>query len=130
LVTNYTWSFTTIKPAGPGGVNLRSAGAFAILAGAGVTNTGPTVINGDLGTSPTGTITGFPPGKVNGTIQAANPAASLAKTDLTTAFNDAMGRSTGAISLPGDLKGLTLAPGIVFKFKFCNDFFRKCNVGC
>jgi hypothetical protein len=112
LVTNYTWSFTTIKPAGPGGVNLRSAGAFAILAGAGVTNTGPTVINGDLGTSPTGTITGFPPGKVNGTIQAANPAASLAKTDLTTAFNDAMGRSTGAISLPGDLKGLTLAPGL------------------
>lgn len=112
LVSNYTWSFTTVKPLGPGGINLRSAGGFSILSGAGVTNTGQTIINGDLGTSPTGTITGFPPGKVNGTIHAANPTAAQAKSDLTTAYNDGKSHTTGVNSLPGDLKGLTMGPGL------------------
>jgi hypothetical protein len=93
-------------------VNLRTAAPFAILSGAGVTNTGATIISGDLGTSPTGTINGFPPGVVNGTIHAADPIAAQAKLDLTTAYNDAEGRSLNAISLPGDLGGLTLAPGL------------------
>jgi len=35
-----------------------------------------------------------------------------AKNDLTTAYNDAQGRSLNAISLPGQLGGLTLAPGL------------------
>lgn len=116
--SDYVWTFTTgnVVPlpvsAGPAPVNLRSAASFAILAGAGVTNTGATIINGDLGVSPTGTINGFPPGIVNGTIHAANPIAAQAKLDLTTAYNDAQGRSLNAISLPGDLGGLTLAPGL------------------
>lgn len=112
LANNYTWSFTTGTTIGTGGINLGTAGNFAILAGAGVTNTGNTIITGDLGTSPTGTITGFPPGIVIGTIHAANPVAAQAKIDLTTAYNEAQARSTGAISLPGDLSGLTLAPGL------------------
>jgi hypothetical protein len=112
LASNYVWTFSTISPAGPGSVDLSSAGNFAILAGAGVTNSGPTIINGDLGTSPTGTVTGFPPGKVNGNIQAANPTAAQAKKDLTSAYNDAQGRSSNAISLPGDMKGLTFYPGL------------------
>lgn len=112
--SDYVWTFMTgaALPAGPAPVDLRSAAAFAILAGAGVTNTGATIINGDLGTSPTGTINGFPPGIVNGTIHAADPIADQAKLDLTTAYNDAQGRSLNAISLPGDLGGLTLAPGL------------------
>ncbi|MDZ4758011.1 MAG: ice-binding family protein [Bacteroidota bacterium] len=112
LANNYNWSFTTGTVAGLATVNLRSAGDFTILAGAGVTNIGNTIINGDLGTSPTGTVNGFPPGKVNGDIHAANPTADQAKLDLTTAYNDAQGRSTGAVSLPGDLSGLTLYPGL------------------
>jgi hypothetical protein len=116
--SDYVWTFTTslIAPlpvtVGPAPVNLRTAAPFAILSGAGVTNTGATIINGDLGTSPTGTINGFPPGVVNGTIHAADPIAAQAKLDLTTAYNDAQGRSLNAISLPGDLGGLTLAPGL------------------
>jgi hypothetical protein len=112
LANNYTWSFTTGTASGQQTVILNSAGNFAILSGSGVTNTGLTIINGDVGTSPTGTVNGFPPGIVNGTIHAANPIAAQAKLDLTTAYNDAQGRSTGAISLPGNLSGLTLAPGL------------------
>ncbi len=114
LAADYVWSFTTGTSANNGQptINLRSAGAFVVLAGSGVTNTGLTIVNGDLGTSPTGTVNGFPPGIVNGSIHPANPTAAQAKLDLTSAFNDAQGRSTGAINLPGNLSGLTLTPGL------------------
>jgi hypothetical protein len=92
---------------------LRSSSTFAILAGAGVTNTGSTtVITGDLGTTPTGSITGIDANMVNGKIEAATTAAANAKLDLNSAYEDAQGRSLNAISLPGDLGGLTLAPGL------------------
>jgi hypothetical protein len=105
-------AFESINPIpGASGVNLRSASTFAILSGAGISNTGPTIIHGDLGTSPTGTVTGAP--TVNGQIHRADPIAALAKLDLTTAYNDAKGRAgTPTIALPGELSGLTLAPGI------------------
>ena len=38
--------------------------------------------------------------------------AAQAKLDLTTAYNDAQGRASGSISLPGNLAGLTLTPGL------------------
>ena len=112
MLVDYTWSFTTGITTGQGGIDLGTAGNFAVLAGAGVTNTGNTIVTGDLGTSPTGTVTGFPPGIVIGTIHAADPVALQAKLDLTAAYNDAQARSTGAVSLPGDLSGLTLVPGL------------------
>lgn len=112
IVSDYVWSFNTGTAAGQATVDLATAGNFAILAGAGITNTGLTIVNGDAGTSPTGTVTGFPPGIVNGSINAADPIAAQAKIDLTTAYNDAQGRTTGSISLAGDLSGLTLAPGL------------------
>jgi hypothetical protein len=49
---------------------------------------------------------------VSGTIHQADAPAATAKTDLTTAYNDAAGRTVGAISVSGDLTGLTLAPGL------------------
>ena len=112
IAADYIWTFTTGVSAGPAAVNLGSAGNFAVLAGAGVTNSGLTIVTGNLGTSPTGTVVGFPPGIVIGNIHAANPTSAQAKIDLTTGFNDAMSRVTDAVSLPGDLSGLTLAPGL------------------
>ncbi len=115
--SDFVWNFTAalaapLPAAGPANVNLRSAAAFAILAGSGVTSTGATIINGDLGASPTGTLNGFPPGVINGNQHLADPIAAQAKLDLTSAYNDAQGRSLNAISLPGNMGGLTLAPGL------------------
>ncbi|MHB9055942.1 MAG: Ig-like domain-containing protein [Paludibacteraceae bacterium] len=106
-------NFKTL-PSGPVGIDLGSAANFAILAGAGITNTGvTTLITGDVGSFPTATITGLLPANVIGTLYtAANSVVGTAKNDLTTAFNDAQSRSLNAISLPGQLGGLTLAPGL------------------
>jgi len=102
-------------PAGPASVDLQSAADFAILAGAGVTNVNNpgTIVNGDIGTSPTGSVDGFPPGVLNGTLHAADPTAEQAKLDLTAAYNDAAGRSLNVVTIAdGELGGLTLAPGL------------------
>ncbi|MDO9153139.1 MAG: ice-binding family protein [Paludibacter sp.] len=99
---------------GPPGVDLGAAGRFAILAGSGISNTGvSTIITGDVGSHPTATINGLLPGNVNGILYTvADPLVGEAKVALTNAYNDAQGRSLNAISLPGQLGGLTLAPGL------------------
>src|SRR6185503_12008209 len=93
-------------------VVLGSTTTFRVLAGSTVTSTGATTVNGDFGLSPGTAVTGFPPGTVNGTIHAADSAAALAQADLTTAYNNAAGRTVGAIALAGNLGGQTLTPGL------------------
>jgi cell division septation protein DedD len=94
-------------------VGLGTAASFAVLAGTTVTNTGPSTISGNLGVSPGTAVTGFPPGIVsNGTIHSADGVAGGAQSDLTTAYNDAAGRSPTA-SVPGFIgAGQTLTPGV------------------
>jgi Ice-binding-like len=94
-------------------VGLGTAGSFAVLAGQTVTNTGPSTISGDLGVSPGTAVTGFPPGIVsNGTIHSADGVANGAQSDLTTAYNDAAGRSPTA-NVPAFIgAGQTLVPGV------------------
>ena len=93
-------------------VNLRNAAVFAVLAGSTVTNTGPTTVTGDLGVSPGTALTGFLPGKIVGTAHLGDPTAATAEADLTTAYNDAAGRTLCPVSVAGNLGGLTLAPGL------------------
>src|ERR1700726_1362429 len=94
-------------------VFLGSAGSFAVLAGTTVTNTGPTVINGNLGVWPGTAITGFGPGVVNGTEDAGDVVAQHAQASLNIAYNDAAARtSVDIVGLAGDLGGRTLTPGL------------------
>ena len=92
---------------------LGQAGSFAALGGSAVTNTGSTVITGDLGVSPGSAVTGFPPGTVvSGTIHANDATAAAAQADITTAYNSLAGQACGTDLTGTDLGGLTLAPGV------------------
>jgi hypothetical protein len=99
-------------------VPLGTSAQFAVLAGTTVTNTGPSVINGDLGISPGTACTGFPapctgggPGTVNGTIHSADATAGGAQADLTAAYLNAAGQPTTA-TVGTELGGTTLFPGV------------------
>lgn len=94
-------------------VAVGKASYFAVLSGSAVTNTGETMISGDLGLSPGTSVDGFPPGEVIGTIRINDIISNQAKLDLTTAYNDAAGRtSKDMVSLSGNIGGLTLTPGL------------------
>jgi hypothetical protein len=94
-------------------VNLGSDSSFAVLGASAVTNTGPTVVNGNLGVSPGTAITGFPPGIVlAGTIHAGDAVSLQAQSDLTAAYNDAAGRHCPGPALAGDIGGTTILPGV------------------
>jgi Ice-binding-like len=93
-------------------VGLGTATSFAVLAGSTVTNTGPSAISGDLGVSPGSAVAGFPPGTVTaGVVHAGDAVAAQAQSDLTTAYNDAAGR-TPSTSESGDLTGKKLTAGV------------------
>jgi uncharacterized protein with beta-barrel porin domain len=92
--------------------SLGTAGSFGVLAGSTVTNTGSTVINGNVGVSPGSAITGFPPGIVNGTIHAADAVALQAQSDNTIAYNVLAGRPITTNLTGQDLGGKTLIAGV------------------
>jgi hypothetical protein len=111
-------------------VDLGQAGHFAVLAGSTVTNTGNSIVNGDLGVAPGIAVTGFfpvdgGPGVMNGTIYTpnqicsrtvcstqANDIGALAQSSLLVAYNDAAGRDVAPVSIIGELGGQTLTPGL------------------
>jgi len=85
---------------------------YGVLAGTTVTNTGPTVVTGEVGLSPGTSITGFTPGIATGTIIAADAASGNAQNSNTAAFLVASGEaSTSTVSAPLG-GGTTLTPGV------------------
>ena len=95
-------------------VILGTAESFAVLGGSTVTNTGPTVIIGDLGVSPGTAVTGFPPGIVTppGTIHAAMRSRFRLRVMSPPRYNDLAGRASNSNLTGQDLGGLTLMPGV------------------
>jgi hypothetical protein len=133
LVANFI-----ITPAlGPGVVNLGTAGNFTILTKSGISTTGITSIDGDIGVSPAAAtaITGFglimnTNGQsshtpiVSGSVYASDYAAptpanmTTAVNDMQTAFTTANGLTTPAPVVDlgaGNISGLTL-PGGLYKW--------------
>jgi hypothetical protein len=97
-------------------VELGLTSDYAVLAGSGITNTGPTTVSGslgaDLGSSPTGTFTGSADVTTTGTKFTADDAQTIAaQVDLTTAYLDAAGR-TPINTVSADLGGQTLTEGV------------------
>lgn len=101
----------TPASAEPPPVGLGTATSFAVLAGSGITNTGPTTITGDVGSFETTTQTGFGSVTLLGTNHFGDAVTQGAKVDLRTAYNDAFGR-TPATSIPVELGGTTLLAGV------------------
>jgi hypothetical protein len=114
-------------------VYLGAAARFAVLSQAGITNTGNTVINGDIGVWPiTGaSITGFSectgsscvsenaggPGKVNGQIwdhdsRLETTVSQHGIMSLGIAMRDAAGRTGAFTPVNTDIGGLTFKPGL------------------
>ena len=92
--------------------SLGTAQSFAVLGGSTVTNTGPSVLGGDLGVSPGAAITGFPPGTRTGTTHAADAVALQAQNDVTTQYN-ALASAACTQDLTGqDLGGKVLTTGV------------------
>ena len=92
-------------------VPLGTAGSFVVLAGAGITNTGPTTLNGDLGTFPTTSVSGAGTLTVTGTNHGGDAVTQGAKSDLVTAYNNAAGQGP-TTPIAADLAGQTLTPGV------------------
>jgi type VI secretion system secreted protein VgrG len=92
--------------------SLGTALNFAVLAGSTITNTGPTVITGNLGLDPGSAVTGFPPGSVTGAEHISDAVALQAKNDLVTGYTDAANSSSTSDLTGKDLGGQNLTPGV------------------
>lgn len=135
IACSYAWSFKTAAAVVPLALNMGAAETYGIAAGAGMTSTGVTVVNGNVALSPTGTCsdaTGTPANclveskpasalglTVNGLIRFptdsdAGATAAAVKSALTAAWTEGFSKidtfATGF--LVGQLAGKTLLPGV------------------
>src|SRR3984885_11947693 len=105
---------------------VGSGKSFAVLGNTTVTNTGATMISGNVGVSPGTSITGFPPGTLaSGAIYAgANAVAVQAQADAQALYT-ALAAKPCTTNLSGtDLGGLTLTPGV-----YCFDVAATLTAG-
>jgi Ice-binding-like len=94
-------------------ISLGTADTFAVLAATGITNTGATVVSGDIGSYPTAAITGTSSLVQTGTNHTNDAVSQQAQVDLTTAYLTAQGDG-GTTAIPNGIfaDGTTLTPGV------------------
>src|SRR5690242_11032372 len=113
FVTLLSVAPTGARPASASAPGLGAAKSFAVLGASTVTNTGSSIVSGNLGVSPGSAVTGFPPGLVkDGAIHAADAVALQAQSDVTIAYNNLAGQACTADLTGQDLGGLTLPSGV------------------
>ncbi|MFI5267232.1 MAG: ice-binding family protein [Chloroflexota bacterium] len=115
VVMGAAWPISAFAATQP---RLGTSTSFAVLAAAGITNSGATNITGDVGTFPTTSETGFAgpapntvtlaPGSVN---HAGDAVTQGARVDEVTAYNDLAGQTPCPALAGGTLDGRTLIPG-------------------
>ncbi len=105
------WTFTTGTALAPGAVALGSTSTFGIMATSAITSTGNSIINGDVSLDPGTSMTGFPPGIINGSIHVNDTVSAQARNDLLSAYNFAKSLPIGTtISAGADLGSAGLYP--------------------
>jgi hypothetical protein len=92
-------------------VQLGKTKNFAILAGSTITNTGNTVVYGDIGLFPGTSFTGSADVVLDGEIYLTDTDSSQVKDALVAAYNDVAGRTPVTI-IETELGGQTLLPGV------------------
>lgn len=105
-----------VVPDPEGGLEFPGTSLFGILGAETVTNTGATLVTGDLGLSPGSSVTGFfpidgGPGNITGTYHITDVAAANAQIAATAQYLFLAGMASTA-TVSGDIGGQTLAPGV------------------
>ena len=93
---------------------LGSADSYAVLGASTVTNTGPTVLSGNLGLAPGTSITGFLPGTVTNGATYVNADAELAQAGALAGYVSLAALAPTHTLTGQDLGALTLFPGVYF----------------
>ena len=95
-------------------ITLGTADEFALLGASSITNvSAKTHIIGDVGSSPTPTVTGIVPSQVKGTLYLTeSPVTAQAQIDLTAGYLEAAGAPCTNNLTGMDLGGMTLIPGV------------------
>jgi hypothetical protein len=97
--------------AGSAQSSLGTAQSFVVLAGSAVTNTGASLLTGDLGVSPGTAISGFPPGILIGATHT-DGVSLQAQNDVITQYNALVAAACTSNLTGQDLGGMTLTPGV------------------
>lgn len=92
-------------------LNLGAATSYAVIAGSTITNTGLSVLTGDVGLYPGTAVTGFPPGIITGNTDLGDAQALLAQNAATNAYGVAQS-APSTNSVAGGVLGGTLTPGV------------------
>ena len=105
--TSPSFAITSPPLAGP---YLGRAATYSVF-GSAVTNTGTSLLSGDLGSFEVAALTGFPTGSVLGETHAGDAVASAVPPDFQAAYADALGR-TPTTEFKDDQAGKTFQAGV------------------
>lgn len=102
-----------VVSSGPPAPSFLYTSTFGALASSTLTNTGSTIVEGDIGLYPGTSITGFPPGIYTGTEHLTDGTAHAGETSANAAYVAGQALAGGTVIAGGTIgTGTTLTPGV------------------